>query len=93
MNVQQLVAGYESGAIIAHELVVKCLGMVDPNDPSAILDHLPPRTLPWLGEFLDIYEPGKIRSLHGGAIPTPEQVIAAREWLGAARQRSLLERR
>jgi hypothetical protein len=84
MNVQQLVAKYESGAITGHELVVDCLTMLDPGDPSGSLGNLPPDTLPRLREFLDSYRPGEMMSVYGGAIPTPDQVLAARRWLTLA---------
>jgi hypothetical protein len=81
MTVQQLVAWYELGAVTEHELVVRCLDLVDPRDPAAVLDGLPARTLPWLRDFLDHYRPGEMLSLRGGTIPTPDQVLAAKGWL------------
>jgi hypothetical protein len=77
----QLVAWYERGAIADHEMAVDSLNLVDPGDPRAVLDLLPPRLLPRLREFLETYRPGEMLSSHGGAIPTLAQVQAAKRWL------------
>jgi hypothetical protein len=81
-----LVAMYERGAITGHALVVDCLNLVDPADPSSVLGNLPPRVLPPLKEFVEAYRPGEMLSLHGGPIPTPAQVAAARNWLESVKQ-------
>lgn len=83
MNVRQLVARYKSGTITGHELVVDCLNMLDLNNPSVSLEQLPLDTLPKLREFLEGYCPGEMISVHGGAIPTPDQVLAAKRWLSS----------
>jgi hypothetical protein len=75
---------YEAGAMTGHELVVKALVLLAPDDPSETLGEIPANTISELRKFLDTYQPGAMLSLHGGAIPTPEQVQAARKWLGTA---------
>ncbi len=89
MTIQQVLARYESGAITAHEMVVDCLGRVDPGDPAAILDQIPPRALPQLAEFLAAYKPGAMLTLHDRMIPSSAQVLAARRWLGPASEQVL----
>jgi hypothetical protein len=81
MNVQQLLARHEAGSLSTHEFVVSCLTQLDPLDPSATLRALPAETLPWLRDFPDITGPGEMRSTHGGPIPTPDQIRAARQWI------------
>jgi hypothetical protein len=81
MTMHQLVARYGVGAKTSHELVVDCLNLLDPDDPSSSLGELPAETLPKLEEFLESYQAVGMLSLHGGAIPTPAQVASARRWL------------
>ena len=84
MTFAQLLARYESGAIAGHEFAVESLNLLDPRDPSAVLQGLPPEIVPHLREFIDEYRPGQMLSSHGGAIPSPDQVEAARGWLDRA---------
>src|SRR4051812_34169117 len=84
MTFAQLVSRYESGAIASHEFAVESLNPLDPRDPSAVLHGLPPEIVPRLREFIDEYRPGEMLSSHGGAIPSPDQVEAARAWLDRA---------
>jgi hypothetical protein len=81
MTMIQLIARYESGAIADHEMVVRCLNMLDPGDPRAVLGSLRPDLLPRLREFLEAYRPGEMIASNGGAIPTLAQVLAAKSWL------------
>lgn len=81
MTLAQLVARYERGAMAGHELAVESLVRLDPRDPSAVLQALPPEIAPRLREFIDQYRPGQMLASSGGAIPDPEQVEAAIRWL------------
>ena len=81
MTFERLLARYRSGAIASHEFTVESLNLLDPRDPSAVLQGLPPEIVPRLSEFIDKYRPGQMLSSHGGAIPSPDQVEAARGWL------------
>jgi hypothetical protein len=81
MAVERLLARYESGAIASHEFAVEALNLLDPRNPSAVLQGLPPEIVPRLREFIDEYRPGQMLSSQGGAIPSPGQVEAARGWL------------
>ena len=86
MTMIQLVAWYERGAVSSHEMVVDSLNLVDPGEPRAVLDLLPPHLLARLREFVETYRPGEMLSSHGGAIPTPAQVLAAKQWLDTIEQ-------
>ena len=81
MTFAQLVSRYEAGAIADHEFAAESLNLLDPRDPSAVLQGLPPEIVPRLREFIDEYRPGQMLSSRGGAIPSPDQVEAARGWL------------
>ena len=59
MTVNQLVSRYLTGAITAHELIVDCLNMLDPEDPSVVLQDLPLGIMPQLREFLTCYRQGE----------------------------------
>jgi hypothetical protein len=85
MTFAQLIARYESGAVATHEFAVECLVRLDPRDPTSVLEHLPPEIIPRLREFIDEYRPDRMLASHGGSIPSPEQVEAARTWLDKAR--------
>jgi hypothetical protein len=74
MTLERLLAGYASGAIAIHEFAVESLNLLDPRNPSAVLQGLPPEIVPRLREFIDEYRPGQMLSSHGGAIPTPDQI-------------------
>jgi hypothetical protein len=84
MTFAQLVSHYEAGAIASHEFAVESLNLLDPRNPSAVLQGLPPEIVPRVREFIDEYRPGEMLSSHGGAIPTPDQIEAARGWLDRA---------
>ena len=77
----QLLARYEAGAIAGHEFVAESLNLLDPHNPSEVLQGLPAEIVPRLREFIDEYRPGQMLSSQGGAIPNPDQVDAARGWL------------
>ncbi|HZW31785.1 MAG TPA: hypothetical protein VFF52_13815 [Isosphaeraceae bacterium] len=81
MNMPQRVAQYERGAVSSHEMMVDSLNLVDPGEPQAVLDLLPPHLLPRLREFVETYRPGVMLSSHSGAIPTLAQVEAAKRSL------------
>jgi hypothetical protein len=81
MTAEELVARYKLGALAAHEFTTACLTLVDPADAASVLGLLPVHVLPWLKEWVDKFEPGRMISSHGGAIPTEPQVVAARIWL------------
>ena len=91
MTFAQLVSRYEAGAIASHEFAVESLNLLDPRNPSTVLQALPPEIMPRLREFIDEYRPGQMLSSHGGAIPSPDQVEAARAWLdGTSREKPRL---
>ncbi|WZO98487.1 hypothetical protein EP7_000066 [Isosphaeraceae bacterium EP7] len=77
----ELIDRYSKGTKTSQELVVDCLNLVDPGDPSLVLGELPPETLPQLAEFLENDLADGMRDLDDGAIPTPAQVTSARCWL------------
>jgi hypothetical protein len=89
MTFDQLIARYESGAMASHEFAVECLNQLDPSDPLAILERVPTAILPRMREFVDQYRPGQMMASHGGLIPTPAQIQAARNWLDPVRQRGM----
>ena len=91
MTMLQLVARYELGAIADHEMAVTSLNLVDPGEPRTVLDLLPPHLLPRLREFVETYRPGEMLSSHGSAIPTPAQVLAAKQWLDAIEREGALQ--
>jgi hypothetical protein len=84
MTFEQLVARDESGAISSQKFALESLVRLDPRDPSAILQGLPPEIVPRLREFIDQYRPGQMLASHGGTIPSPGQAEAARGWLDRA---------
>jgi hypothetical protein len=84
MTFAQLVARYESGAIASHKFAVESLNVLDPRNPSAVLQRLPAEIVPRLREFIDAYRPGQMCSSHRGTIPSPDRIEAAREWLDRA---------
>ena len=86
MTMVQLIAWYARGAIADHEMAVTSLNLVDPEEPQAVLDLLPPHVLPRLREFVETYRPGEMLCSHGGAIPSLAQVLAAKRWLDALEQ-------
>lgn len=89
MTFAQLIAHYESGAIASHEFAVESLLRLDPRDLSAVLEKLPREVMPRLREFIDHYRPGEMMASHGGSLPTPAQVQAARGWFESVRQRGM----
>lgn len=89
MTLTQLLARYDTGAIASHEFAVECLNRLDPGDPSAVLEKLPPDILPRVREFIDHYRPAQMMASDGGLIPTPAQIQAARSWLESVRQRGV----
>jgi hypothetical protein len=84
MTFAQLIARYESGAIASHEFAVESLIRLDPRDPSAVLDKLPPDVMPRLREFIDQYRPGRMIASQGSSMPDPDQLEAAWTWLDRA---------
>ena len=84
MDALVLVTLYEKGAIVADELVVRCLLMIDPDDPARVLDALPRETLPRVLEFVGKYRSGRLVSSCGGPLPAVNQVDAAGGWIEAA---------
>jgi hypothetical protein len=90
MTFAQLVTRYDLGAISSHEFAVECLNQLDPRDPSAVLERLPLDILPRVWEFIDDYRPGEMLASHGGLIPTPAQIQAARGWLDSVRERGVV---
>jgi hypothetical protein len=87
MTFIQLLARYDLGAIADHEFAVESLNQLDPRDPAAVLERLPVEILPRVREFIDEYRPGEMIASHGGLIPTPSQIQAARSWLDSVRER------
>ena len=81
MDALALVAMYEKGAIVAHELVVRCLLMVDPDNPALILNVLPEKILSRMLEFAGKYRSDRLISSQGGPLPSADQVEAARRWI------------
>lgn len=75
-----LVAAYRKGAITADHLVVRCLQLIDPEDPGPILDPLPPDLAHRLLEFARQYRTGRMVTNYGN-LPTPDQVEAAKRWI------------
>jgi hypothetical protein len=86
MTFAQLIARYESCAIASHEFAVESLIWLDPRDPAAVLERLPPEVMPRLSEFIDQYRPGQMMTSDEGSFPTPAQVQAARGWLESVRR-------
>ncbi len=82
-----LVAAYRKGAITADHLVVQCLHMVDPEAPGLVLDPLPDELIVRTLEFARRYRPGRMVTNYG-ALPTADQVEAARRWIEEHHQRS-----
>ena len=89
MTFAQLIARYDLGAISSHEFAVESLNHLDPQDPAAVLERLPLEILPRVREFIDEYRPGEMVASHGGLIPTPSQIQAARSWLDSVRERGV----
>lgn len=81
MTPDQLVARYERGAIIAEELFVRLLLVVDPAAPGLVLDSLPADLRTAFGTFVREYRVGQMVCSRSGPLPVTEQVVAAREWL------------
>jgi hypothetical protein len=77
---RSLVEKYEEGRITDDHLVVECLCTLDPKNPSVVLeplaDHVQARMLRFAKEF----DAEKMLT-NFGALPAPEQVLAARKWL------------
>jgi hypothetical protein len=81
MKVDQLIARYDGGAITAEHLFAECLHAVDPASPGLTLDDLPDQLVGRFRRFVDEYRPGQMVTNYG-ALPTADQVEAARRWLG-----------
>ncbi len=77
---QALVAMYRKGALTAHHLAVQCLQMIDPDNPTLILDVLPREIHAEMLEFARHYRPDDMVT-NDGLIPTENQVEAARTWI------------
>src|SRR4051794_27499797 len=81
--VESLIATHEEGAITAEHLVVQCLNLIDPADPSLVLDALPGKILVRMLEFVEKYRPGQMGSNYG-VLPSVDQVESARRWIEGA---------
>ena len=79
---RSLVEKYEEGRITDDHLVVECLRTLDPKNPSPALDPLPDHIQSRMLRFTREYDPEQMLTNYG-ALPVPEQVLAARKWLDA----------
>jgi hypothetical protein len=77
-----LVAMYKRGAITANHLVGEMLHMLDPAHPEIVLDSIPPEALEALRNYLDEYQPRRMRSNYE-LQPAVDQVEAAKHWMEA----------
>jgi hypothetical protein len=78
----RLVAMYEKGEITADHLVAESLRLLDPANPTVVLEALPSDVLQRMLKYSHEYRPGKMRSNYG-LQPTAEQVAAAKKWIEA----------
>jgi hypothetical protein len=74
---------YEKGAITADHLVAQCLEMIDPQDPSSVLDGLPRSFLERIRDHAAKYRSGPMLTNYG-RIATADQVDAASRWIDEA---------
>ena len=79
-----LVSQYWRGAITAHHLVAESLCRLDPANPTAFLDRIPPTLLGQLSELIDQLRLGPMLSNYP-TVPSPEQTAAAIRWLDHVR--------
>src|SRR5829696_8243342 len=77
-----LVTLYEKGAITADHLAVETLAILDPANPSVMLQGLSGDVLQRMLKYAEEYRPGKMQTNYGHS-PTAEQVQAARQWIEA----------
>ena len=79
------IAAYEKGAITGNHLVVQCLHLLDPADPSVVLERLPPEIIQKVLAFVREYRPNGMVTNYG-VLPTVDQVEAAKKWIEAHSQ-------
>ncbi len=79
---RSLVEKYEEGRITDDHLVVESLRALDPKNPSVVLDALPDHIQARMLRFTRDFDPEHMLT-NFGALPAPEQVLAARKWLDA----------
>ena len=77
---QMLLDQYRTGKITDAHFVVECLNTVDPDRPGDVLSGIPDSLLRRVLAFTKDYQPGRMLTNHG-ALPTPDQVVAARRWI------------
>jgi hypothetical protein len=77
---RSLVEKYRMGIITDDHLVVESLNMVDPENPGIILSILPDNILERMLQFVKEYGHNRMLTNYG-ALPTGDQVLAARHWI------------
>ncbi len=77
-------AMYEKCAITAAHLAAQSVHMVDPADPSQVLNDLPPEILDQVLEYARKFQPDRTVSTYR-ILPTMDQVEAARAWIEKTR--------
>jgi len=83
--IESLLASYLKGAITADHLAAECLHMIDPAQPSLVLDALPAEILTRVLDQARKYESGKVVSNYP-ILPAADQIEATREWIEVSRR-------
>jgi hypothetical protein len=84
---RSLVEKYRKGMITDDHLVVECLHMLDPEDPSLVLSSLPEPILRRTLDFAKKYLAGTMLTNYG-LLPARDQVLAAQSWIERFFQRA-----
>jgi hypothetical protein len=85
--IKRLIEMYENGSITGYQVMMDCLQMLDPDNPSLVLADLPEEILDEMLSYAGRYDPRRPSS--ASLIPPAEdQVRTAERWICARRTRS-----
>lgn len=82
--IKRLLEMYEAGSITGYQVMIDCLGMIDPDNPDPILSVLPDEILDEMMAYIRRYDPHRPHST--SLIPPAEdQVRTAERWIRTRR--------